>query len=104
MWHLLDDGLADAGLPLAATRTFSPFLPFEGGWFVVAGDFHRPIGALAAGVLGAGDADAGGVAQQQVLAVLARIDPLAERLFEIIVAIGDVLRRRGRRATARCAR
>ena len=30
--------------------------------------------------------------KQEVLAVLARGDPLAERLLEIIVAVGDVLR------------
>src|SRR6187402_598541 len=58
---------------------------------VIACDHHRPIGALAAGVFRARDPDTGGIVQQQVLAMAGGVDPLSQRLLEIVVAIGDVL-------------
>src|SRR5204863_1487406 len=58
---------------------------------VIAGDHHGPVGALAAGIPGAGNADAGSVVQQQVPAVAGGVDPLAERLLETVVTVGDVL-------------
>ena len=98
IWQLLDLGLL-AGVTSRFTATsgslsFLP-LPFRLR-LVVAGDHHGPIGALAAGILRARDADTGGVVQQQVLAVAGGVDPLAERLLEIVVAVGNVLGRAAR--------
>jgi hypothetical protein len=54
---------------------------------VIACDHHGPIGAFAAGIPGARNPDAGGIVQQQVLAVPGGVDPLAERLT--LVAVGN---------------
>src|ERR1700755_307304 len=57
---------------------------------VIAGDLHRPIGATAARIFRTRHADARCIMQQEVLAMRRRVDPLAERLLEIVIAIGDV--------------
>src|SRR5450631_2344805 len=47
---------------------------------------------MRSGTCRAGDADARGLGQQQILAMLARGYPLRQRLLETVVAIRDVLR------------
>jgi hypothetical protein len=59
--------------------------------FVITADHHGPVSALAARILSARNPYAGRIVQQQVLAVAGRADPLAERLLETIMAIGNIL-------------
>ena len=68
--------------------------------FVITGDHHGPVSALAARILSTRNPYAGRIVQQQVLAVAGRADPLAERLLETIVAIGNVLG--GKPCSRRC--
>src|SRR4051794_34024053 len=63
-------------------------LPFR---LVVTGDHHGPVGAFAACILRARNPDAGCIVQQQVLAMPGRVDPLAERLLETLVAVSNIL-------------
>src|SRR6266702_1069521 len=91
--------VAVAGFGLACGSGLAPYgdqrllvlLALAALRLVIAGDLHGPVGAFAAGIPGARDPDTGGVVQQQVLAVAGGIDPLAKRLLEIVVAVGNVL-------------
>src|SRR5882724_9605068 len=91
MWQLLDLARPEgAASRFTATRgSFS--LALARLRLVIAGDHHSPVCALATCILGARNPDAGGILQQQVLAVPGGVDPLAERLLEALVAIGNVL-------------
>jgi hypothetical protein len=59
----------------------SPALTLTRLRLVIACDYHGPVGALAARIFGARNTDAGGIMQQQVLAMLGGVDPLAQRLL-----------------------
>ena len=94
MWQSLDLGRAEGAASRFSQRREAPFLPalaLARLRLVIAGDHHGPVGALAACILGARNPDAGGIVQQQVLAVPGGVDPLAERLLETLVAVGNVL-------------
>src|SRR5947209_5466777 len=79
-----------SGLALHGRQRFLVLRAFARLRLVVAGDLHRPVGPLPAGIFVARDADAGGIVQQQVLAMTGGIDPLAERFLEIVVTVRDV--------------
>ena len=91
MWQSLVLGRPEgAASRFTATSGSLSLLPFRLR-LVIASDHHGPVGALAACILGARNPDAGGIVQQQVLAVPGGVDPLAERLLETLVAVGNVL-------------
>ena len=80
----------DRGLPAG----YRPHFPagHDRALLVFAGDLHRPIGAMGGRASGAGDADARGIVEQEIPSVLARVNPLAEGLFEAVIAVGNVFR------------
>src|SRR4051812_6883043 len=63
-------------------------LPFR---LIITRDHHGPVGVFATWILRTGNPDAGCIVQQQVLAVPGRVDPLAERLLETVVAVSNIL-------------